>query len=117
MAALLLLGAVVVARAADKAPKYTVEEIMKAIYKGEDSTHKKITKGNATPADYDKLVEYLSVLPLNDPPQGDAAGWKQKTTVLFAAAVALKAGKPDALSQYTKASNCQACHRLYRPTD
>lgn len=111
----LLIGAVTLVQAEDKAPKYTVQEIMKALYKGENSTHKKIAKGNGAPADYDKLVEYLSALPLNDPPQGDAAGWKQKTTALLDAAAALKAGKPDALAQYTKVANCQACHRIYRP--
>lgn len=110
-----LLGVVAVAQAADKPPKYTVEEIMKAVYKGEDSTHKKITKGIAVPADYDKLVQYLSALPLNDPPQGDAVEWRKQATVLLDAAVALKAGRPDALSQYNKAVNCQACHRIYRP--
>jgi hypothetical protein len=96
-------------------PKYTVEEIMKAIFKGEDSTNKKVVQGKAAPADYDKLVEYLSALPLNDPPQGDATVWGQKTATLLNAAIALKEKKPDALSQYNKAVNCQACHRTYRP--
>jgi cytochrome c556 len=112
---MLLTGMVVAAVAADAPPKYTTQEIMKAIFKGEDSTHKKIAKGNGSPADYDKLVAYLSALPVNDPPQGDAAEWKKKSTALLDAAIALKAGKPDALSQYNKAVNCQACHRVYRP--
>jgi len=111
----ILICAVAIVHGADKPPKYTVEEIMKAVFKGEDSTSKKIVQGKAVPTDYDKLVEYLSALPLNDPPQGDAAGWKQKTTTLLDAAIALKAGKADALTQYTKAVNCQACHRTYRP--
>jgi cytochrome c556 len=111
----LCLAGVVTMVAADKPPKYTVQEIMKAVFKGEDSTHKRIVKGTATPSDYDKLVEYLTALPLNDPPQGDAADWKKKSDVLLDAAVALKAHKPDALSQYNKAVNCQACHRIYRP--
>jgi hypothetical protein len=110
-----LITMAVVMKAADSPPKYTIQEIMKAVYKGEDSTHKKISKSKATPADYDKLVEYLSALPLNDPPQGDAAEWRKKSTVLLNAAVALKSGKPDALSQYNQAVNCQACHRTYRP--
>ena len=96
-------------------PKYTVEEVMKAVFKGEDSTGKKISQGKATQADYDKLVEYVSALPLNDAPQGDPVGWKQKTTALLTAANALKDGKPGALAQYTQAANCQACHRVYRP--
>lgn len=107
--------AVAVAQAADKPPKYTVQEIMKVVFKGEDSAHKKIIKGIATPADYDKLVEYVSALPLNDPPQGDAAEWKKKASALLDAVVALKAGKPEALAQYNKTVNCQACHRVFRP--
>ncbi len=102
-------------RADPETPKYTVEEIMKAVFKGEDSTGKKISKGKGTQADYDRLVEYLTSLPLNDPPQGDPAGWKQKTTALLKAAVALKEGKDGALEQFNLAVNCQACHRIYRP--
>jgi hypothetical protein len=111
----ILIGAAAIVRAAEKSPKYTVEEIMKAVFKGEDSTHKKITQGKAVPADYDKLVEYLSSLPLNEPPQGDVVVWRQKSATLLNAAIALKQGKPEALSQYNKAVNCQACHRDYRP--
>jgi hypothetical protein len=102
-------------RAADVAPpKYTVAEIMKALFKGEDAVGKKVGKGTGTKEDYDKLVEYLSALPLNDAPQGDPVEWKKKTTALLDAATALKAGKPEALAQYNQAVNCQACHRVYR---
>jgi hypothetical protein len=116
----LLLVAIFIANttnlyADDGSPKYTVEEIMKAVFKGEDSAGKRVSKGKGTQADYDKLVEYLSSLPLNDPPQGDADGWKQKTTAVLNAAVALKEGKAEALVQFNAAVNCQACHRIYRP--
>jgi hypothetical protein len=113
--AIAFLAGPAIVRADAPAPKYTVEEIMKAVFKGEDSTGKKISQGKATQADYDKLVEYVSALPLNDAPQGDPAGWKQKTTALLVAATALKEGKPGALAEYTQAANCQACHRVYRP--
>ena len=110
-----LITSIVIVRADDKSPKYTVQEIMKAIYKGEDALNKRVAGGKATPEDYDKLVQYVSALPLNDPPQGDPAGWKKKTTALLAAATALKESKPDALAQYKQAVNCQACHSVYRP--
>lgn len=100
---------------ADDDPKYSVQAIMKAVFKGEDSVHKRILKGKATQEDLAKLVEYVSVLPQNDPPQGDPDGWKKKATALLIAAKALQAGENDALAQYTKAANCQACHSLYRP--
>jgi cytochrome c556 len=101
------------ARADD--PKYTVQDIMKAVYKGQDSVHKRIIAGTASKEDLAKLVEYVSVLPQNDPPQGDPDGWKKKTTTLVDAVKALQAGKDGALAQYTKAANCQACHSVYRP--
>jgi hypothetical protein len=100
---------------ADDDPKYTVQVIMKVVFKGEDSVHKRILKGSATKEDLAKLVEYISVLPQNDPPQGDPDGWKKKTTALLIAARALQAGENDALAQYAKAANCQACHSVYRP--
>lgn len=99
------------------APKYTVEEIMKALHKGDDAVGKKVLNGKGTKKDFDKLIEYYTSLPLNDPPAGDPASWKQKTTAVLAAAQALKDGKPGALAQYTKAVNCQACHDLHRPQD
>jgi cytochrome c556 len=116
--AVLVLTAVMgflVSTRADDDPKYTVQVIMKAVFKGEDSVHKRILKGSATKEDLAKLVEYISVLPQNDPPQGDPDGWKTKTTALLVAAKALQAGQSDALAQYTKAANCQACHSVYRP--
>ena len=111
----ILSASMINSRADDATPKYTVEEIMKAVFKGEDSAGKKVTKGLGTQADYDKLVAYLSSLPLNDPPQGDADGWKQKTTAVLNAAIALKEGKAGALAQFNTAVDCQACHRIYRP--
>jgi len=106
-----------VTQADDKTPKYTVEEIMKALHKGDDSVGKKVLNGKGTQADFDKLVEYYTSLPLNDAPQGDPAGWKQKTTAVLNAAQALKDGKPGALAQYTKAVSCKDCHSVYRPQD
>ena len=109
----LVTGLAISARADD--PKYTVEQIMKVVYKGEDSVHKRIIKGTATKEDLAKLVEYVSVLPQNDPPQGDPDGWKKTTTTLVDAAKALQAARDGALAQYTRAANCQACHSVYRP--
>ena len=113
--AIALAASNAVLRAEDSPPKYSVEQIMKAVFKGEDSLSKKVSSGKGAKEDYDKLVEYLTSLPLNDPPQGDPAGWKKKTTALLDAATALKQGKPEALAQYNQAVNCQACHRVYRP--
>jgi cytochrome c556 len=114
-AVVIFIGSAAMLRADDQPPKYTVQEIMKAVYKGEDALNKRVVSGKATPEDYDKLVRYLTALPLNDAPQGDPAGWKKKTIALLTAATALKENKPDALTQYNQAVNCQACHSVYRP--
>lgn len=98
-------------------PKYTIKEIMKAINKGDDSIGKKVSKGEGTPADFKKMVEYYSSLPLNDPPQGDAAIWKKKATAVLVAAKALEAGKSGALDMYKEAINCKACHTDFKPKD
>jgi parvulin-like peptidyl-prolyl isomerase len=101
--------------AEDKTPKYTVEEIMKAVFKGDDSIAKKAGKGEASKADLAKLEDYVASLPLNDAPQGDSADWKKKTTAVAEAVTALKTGKPDALARYNLAVDCKACHSIYRP--
>ena len=98
-------------------PKYTTKEIMEAIHKGKESLGKKVADGSGTPADFKKMVEYYTSLPLNDPPQGDVAVWKKKATALLLSAKALEAGKPGALDQYKEAVNCKACHSEFKPKD
>jgi cytochrome c556 len=114
---LVLVLSTLILRAADQAPKYTVEEIMKAVFKGDDSIAKRVGEGKGTKADLDKLAEYVDSLPANDPPQGDPAGWKKKTTAVLDAVTALKAGHPGAVAQFNQAVDCKACHSMYRPTD
>lgn len=111
----ILLASMSVVRSDEKQPKYTVQEIMKAVFKGEDSVHKRIINGKGQAGDYDKLIDYLSSLPLNDPPQGDPDAWKKKASDVLAAAEALKENKSDALAHYRQAVDCQACHKIYRP--
>lgn len=105
---------VLLLRAEDK-PKYTIEEVMKTLHKGEDSLGNKVSRGKGTKEDFDKLVEYYRSLPLNLPPQGDLESWKAKTTALLDAAKALQTGQEGALAKYNKAVNCKACHSIHRP--
>ncbi|HTI70291.1 MAG TPA: hypothetical protein VMF06_10005 [Candidatus Limnocylindria bacterium] len=96
-------------------PKYTIEEVMKAINKGEDNIGKRISKGTASTEDIKKMVEYYSSLPLNEPPQGDAKVWKQKTLALVAAAHALEKGEAGATDKFKEAVSCKACHKDFKP--
>ena len=107
-----LLGAFAL-QAAPK-PKYTTEEVMKALHKGKESLGKKVSDGNGTKEDFKKLLEYYPSLPLNEPPKGDLASWKAKTTALLKATQALDQGAPGALDQFKEAVNCKACHKLHK---
>ena len=94
-----------------------LQEIMKAVFKGDDALAKKVGKGKGSDADFSKLEDYVTSLPLNDAPQGDSAGWKKKTTAVLEAITALKARQPGALGQYNLAVDCKACHSVYRPEE
>ena len=96
-------------------PKYTTKEIMKAINKGDDSICKKITKGVASKEEIAKMVACYKELPLNEPPKGSAASWKEKTSALAKAAEAVGKNEPGALEKFKQAVNCKACHSEHKP--
>lgn len=104
-----------VSQAADKKPKYSVEQIMEAINKGDDNVCKRVSQGKASKEDIAKLVEYYKELPANKPPKGDQKSWDEKTAALVKAVEGLKAGAPDALTKFKEAVNCKACHTAHRP--
>jgi hypothetical protein len=116
--ALPLMAAAVTApllRAANDKPKYTIKEVMKNLHKGDENVGKKVSRGEGTKADFDKMVDYYSSLPLNDPPRGDKDSWHEKTMALVNSAKDLQAGKPGAVESYKKAANCKACHMAHKP--
>lgn len=101
--------------AADAQPKYTIKEVMKALHKGDENIGKKVTRGEGTAADFSKLLDYYSALPLNKPPRGEQSSWDAKTAVLVKAAKSLKAGEAGAVESYKTAANCKACHSAHKP--
>jgi hypothetical protein len=105
-----------VTQAADKKkPKHSIEEIMKAINKGDDNVCKRVAQGKASKEDIAKLVEYYEDLPLNKPPKGDQKSWDEKTAALVKAVHALKDGAPDAAAKFKEAVNCKSCHSAHKP--
>lgn len=106
-----------VAHGADKAkkPKHSIEDIMKAINKGDDNVCKRVAQGKASKEDVAKLVEYYQDLPLNKPPKGDQKSWDEKTAALVKAVQGVKAGAPDAAAKFKEAVNCKACHSAHKP--
>lgn len=120
LCAVALLGAFAfapLAIAEAKKPKYTVKEVMQAIHKGKENIGKRAVQGAASKDDLAKLVEYYDSLPLNEPPRGEMASWKEKTAKLVTAAKALKAGNAGAADLYKAAANCKACHNAHKPED
>lgn len=113
----LVLGFLLPIQSQGAEPKYTIKEVMKALHKGDDAIGKKVSKGQASPEEIAKLVEYYESLPLSKPPQGDQAVWKTKSQSLLTAAKNVKAGKPGALDTFKEAVNCKACHTEFKPED
>lgn len=102
------------ARAVEK-PKYSIEEIMKKGHKGDDALVKKVANGAASAAEIKQMLEYYKALAQNEPPKGDAAAWKSKTSALVQVTERLAKGDKSALADFKKASNCKACHSEFRP--
>ena len=105
------------ALAEGKKPKYSVKEVMKEIHKGEDNIGKRVAKGVASKDDLAKMAEYYESLPLNEPPRGEMASWKEKAGAMVQASRALKAGQADAAALYKNAANCKACHNVHKPEE
>jgi cytochrome c553 len=100
-----------------KKAKYSVKEVMKEIHKGQDNIGKRAVAGTASKEEIAKLAEYYESLPLNEPPRGELASWKEKTAALVKASRALKAGAPGAAEAYKNATNCKACHSAHKPEE
>lgn len=98
-------------------PKFTVKEVMKEIHKGQDNIGKRAASGSASKEDIAKLAEYYESLPLNEPPRGEMASWKEKTAALIKASRALKSGDAGAAEAFKNAANCKACHNVHKPEE
>jgi cytochrome c556 len=116
-AAIIATGALVWPARADDNDD-AIKEIMKVYHKapkGVDPVCKKAGDGHATPEELKNLVLAYKKLATTKPPQGDEAGWKEKTSKLFAASQDLESGKPGAAEAYKKAVDCKGCHSVYKP--
>ena len=112
--AALLSAGFLTLHAADK-PKHSIKEVMEQGFKGKESPAARVGRGEGTAADFKLLAELTASLPLNAPPKGDAASWKEKSTALAKASKDLAAGKAGALEAWKAAANCKACHSAHKP--
>lgn len=97
-----------------EAPKYTIEEVMKKGYKGENSLVKRIINGKVTKDEAQLLLELNVALAANTPDKGDAGDWKQRTGALVRASEAINKGDRAGLAALRTASDCKGCHRTHK---
>ena len=92
--------------------KYSTKEVMKVAFKG--GLLKKVSSGNASAEEAEKLHAMLVSLSKNQPKKGDADSWKKLTSALVKASTAVKEGTEGAGVMLQKASNCKACHNIHK---
>ena len=93
----------------------SVHDIMEAANEGKNSLYERVISGKGTPEEARKLSDLYQALPGLKPPKGDAKSWKEKATVLAAAAKEVVDKKPGALEKLKAAANCKACHSVHKP--
>ncbi len=94
--------------------KYTIPEVMAKAHKGATALMPKVAKGKASDDEKKQLVELYTALSKNEPPKGDAADWKTKTTALVDAAKKAADGDEAAAKSLPKLANCAACHKAHK---
>ncbi len=92
----------------------TIKDVM-AAHKGKESMLNKITGGKGSDEEHKKLLAMYEFMATQKPPQGDEAGWKEKTSALVAAAKEVVEKKEGGLDHLKKASTCKACHDVHKP--
>ncbi len=83
--------------------------------KGVDPISRKAIDGKASAAELAGLVAGYKAMTTAKPPKGDEASWKEKTTKVLEAIMALQKGAADGAAKYKEASNCKACHTAHKP--
>lgn len=83
--------------------------------KGTDPVCKKAGAGQASKEEVKGMLAAYHAMASAKPPQGDEAIWKTKVAALVKATEALDSGAADGPTQYKTASNCKACHEMFKP--
>jgi cytochrome c556 len=127
--ALLLLAALATSPAgAGDEPTPTIKDVMRKLHKGANSPLARLKKDLGAPAPNWKAVQDTTkdfvilgaALGKNDPPRGEAAGYKKLADAYFTNAKALDDAakaedKAAAQAAYRKLSaSCKSCHQAHR---
>ena len=114
LAVILAVAGAALGFAADE-KKYTVKEVMKAAHGGgPNSLLAKVKGGKATDAEKAKLVELYASMPAGKAKKGDADEFKKLGDAMSDAAKAAKTGEDGWKDKLNKATNCKACHDLFK---
>ena len=92
-------------------PKYTLKEIMTKGHK--DGLLKTVLEGGKH-RDAMELMDLYASLAEQDPPQGDAASWQEKSDALMIAVARVSVKRKDGIAMLKEASNCKACHSVHK---
>ena len=92
----------------------TAGQVMGAAFRGNASLVSKVTGASATDAEKKAFLDIAKAFALAKAPKGEAADWSKRTGAILTAAQDLVDGKPDAAAALKTATNCKACHDLYR---
>ena len=95
--------------------KSKTAEFMTKYFKGKESFVAKANAGTVDEAALKAFVEGALALGNEKPPVGDAEAFKKKTVALADAGKALLEKKEGAAAAFKEATDCKACHSVFRP--
>ncbi len=102
---------------AEKAPKYTIKQVMKLAHNRKKGLVTKIADGSASKEDKEKLLTLYEALSKQKPPKGSAEDWKQRCAAIVKAAKGVVEEKEGSVPALKKAINCMACHEKHKKDD
>jgi hypothetical protein len=96
----------------EKHEKKSIKEVMKLAHK--DGLLKKVLEGKAEKADKELLLSLYIDMFEGEPKKGDAGEWKERAGGATLAAAKVALGRPGALAELKKASDCGSCHKAHK---
>jgi hypothetical protein len=96
----------------EKHEKKTIKEVMKVAHK--DGLLKKVLSGGAEKAEKEKLLDLYIDMFEGKPKKGEIGSWQEKAGGATLAAAKVAVGRPGALAELKKATDCGACHKAHK---
>ena len=100
---------------AKKEEPKSISDVMNAAMKG--GLNRKVISGEATDEEKLEFLNLMIDLVENDPPQGDAAEWKNTAGLVMLTAAKVVVGREGAGDALKDAANCKRCHDIFKPAE